>query len=545
MYCLQDKNSEGKSNKGHTMRFLGKIYKVIFSRAFITAMLIILQVIWFLLIYSYFFVGYEYVRTAVSALALLYTIYVINSPRTQREYQTEWIIVILLFPFFGVPFYTICGDQWQGRKYAKRVEDAKAKYSSFHNQDMNLLDEIYKQDSRIHSTCTYMMKSMGYPVYKNTKVTYLSSGEEQYEGLIEAMKNAKHYIFMEYFMIERTGVWNSMLEVIRQKAEEGVEIRILYDDLGCISWLPKRYDKFLNKLHKNIHCKKFNRVKPLFTMLTNNRDHRKMSIIDGYIAFTGGINLADRYINVNSPFGHWKDAGLRIEGEAVQNFTLMYLEMWESMKIGRSSRKIETPEEMKKINSYLPHFFHETDFTNDGYVQPFGDEPFDNVPLSENAYLELINQAEKYLYVFTPYLIPSQSMTDAMCLAAERGVDVRIVTPHIPDKRIVFRITRSNYKKFMEHGVKIYEYTPGFIHSKCMLCDNDKAIVGTVNLDYRSLFLHFEDAVLLYKCEAVNELRKDMIRTFKESRLQTEEDTKRNIFGRLLDAILVFFEPIV
>ena len=527
------------------MRFLGKIYKVIFSRVFITAMLIILQVIWFLLIYSYFFVGYEYVRTAVSALALLYTIYIINSPKTMREYQTEWIIVILLFPFFGVPFYMVCGDQRQGRRYAKRVEDAKAKYSTFHNQDMNLMDELYKLDSRLHSTSTYLMRSQGYPIYKNTSVTYLSSGEEQYEELLKAMKKAKHYIFMEYFMIERTGVWNSVLEVLKAKAEEGVEVRILYDYLGCITWLPKRYDRTLNSMHKNIHCKKFNRVKPLFTMLTNNRDHRKMTIIDGYIAFTGGINLADRYVNVNSPFGRWKDAGVKLEGEAVQNFTLMYLEMWESMKMGRSSRKIETPEEMKKINSYLPHFFHESEFVNDGYVQPFGDEPFDNVPLSENAYLELINQAEKYLYVFTPYLVPSQSMMDALSLAAERGVDVRIVTPHIPDKRITFRMTRSNYKKLMDHGVKIYEYTPGFIHSKCMLCDNDKAIVGTVNLDFRSLFLHFEDAVLLYKCEAVNELRKDMMKTFKESHLQTEEDVKRNVFGRMLDALLVFFAPIV
>ncbi|HCA21501.1 MAG TPA: cardiolipin synthase, partial [Lachnospiraceae bacterium] len=435
------------------MRFLGKIYKVIFSRVFITAMLIILQVIWFLLIYSYFFVGYEYVRTAVSALALLYTIYIINSPKTMREYQTEWIIVILLFPFFGVPFYMVCGDQRQGRRYAKRVEDAKAKYSTFHNQDMNIMDELYKLDSRLHSTSTYLMRSQGYPIYKNTSVTYLSSGEEQYEELLKAMKKAKHYIFMEYFMIERTGVWNSVLEVLKAKAEEGVEVRILYDDLGCITWLPKRYDRTLNSMHKNIHCKKFNRVKPLFTMLTNNRDHRKMTIIDGYIAFTGGINLADRYVNVNSPFGRWKDAGVKLEGEAVQNFTLMYLEMWESMKMGRSSRKIETPEEMKKINSYLPHFFHESEFVNDGYVQPFGDEPFDNVPLSENAYLELINQAEKYLYVFTPYLVPSQSVMDALSLAAERGVDVRIVTPHIPDKRITFRMTRSNYKKLMDHGV--------------------------------------------------------------------------------------------
>ena len=527
------------------MRFLGKIYKVIFSRAFITAMLILLQVVWFLLIYSYFFQGYEYVRTTVSVLALLYCVYVLNSPKTQREYETIWIMVILLVPFFGVPFYMICGNQRQGKRYAKRVDDAKAKYSALHNQDMNILDEIYKCDSRIYATCKYLINEQRYPVYKNTKVTYLDSGEAQFEGLLQALKNAEHYIFMEYFMIERTSVWNRILEVLKEKAEEGVEVRLLYDDLGCITWLPKRYDRTLNKLHKNIHCKKLNRVKPLFTMLTNNRDHRKMTIIDGYIAFTGGINLADRYINVNSPFGRWKDAGLRLEGEAVQNLTIMYLEMWESMKLGRSSRKIETLEEMKKISSYLPHYYHDMEFENDGYVQPYGDEPFDNIPLSENTYLELINQAEKYLYVFTPYLVPSTSMMDALKIAAKRGVDVRIVTPHVPDKKVIFRITRSNYGKLMKAGVKIYEYTPGFIHSKCMLCDNDKAIVGTVNLDYRSLFLHFEDAVLLYRCEAVEELRKDMMRTFKESKLQTEEDISRNFFGRILDAFLIFFSPIV
>ena len=314
------------------MRFLGKIYKVIFSRAFITAMLIILQVVWFFLVYGHLFNGYKYVRMMVSLLAFIYTVYVLNSNKTEREYETIWIMVILLFPFFGVPFYMICGNQRQGRKYAKRVEDAKIKYSAFHNQDMNVLDEIYKNDSRLHSTCNYIVKSQRYPVHKNTQVTYLSCGEEQYEGLLNAIRNAEHYIFMEYFMIERSTVWNSILAALKQKAEEGVEVRILYDDLGCITWLPKRYDRYLNSLHKNIHCKKFNRVKPLFTMLTNNRDHRKMTIIDGYIAYTGGINLADRYININSPFGKWKDAGVRLEGEAVQNLTIMYLEMWELRK---------------------------------------------------------------------------------------------------------------------------------------------------------------------------------------------------------------------
>jgi cardiolipin synthase len=223
----------------------------------------------------------------------------------------------------------------------------------------------------------------------------------------------------------------------------------------------------------------------------------------------------------------------------------MYLEMWESMKMGRSSRKIETPEEMKKINSYLPHFFHESEFVNDGYVQPFGDEPFDNVPLSENAYLELINQAEKYLYVFTPYLVPSQSVMDALSLAAERGVDVRIVTPHVPDKRITFRMTRSNYKKLMDHGVKIYEYTPGFIHSKCMLCDDNKAIVGTVNFDYRSLFLHFEDAVYFAGCPAVGDLMNDMKETFKVCHEVTLEDRKQNVFGRFFDSVLVLMAPLL
>lgn len=527
------------------MRFLGKIYKVIFSRAFIPAMLIILQVVWFFLVYGHLFNGYKYVRMMVSLLAFIYTVYVLNSNKTEREYETIWILAILLFPFFGVPFYMICGNQRQGRKYAKRVEDAKIKYSAFHNQDMNVLDEIYKNDSRLHSTCNYIVKSQRYPVHKNTQVTYLSCGEEQYEGLLNAIRNAEHYIFMEYFMIERRTVWNSILAALKQKAEEGVEVRILYDDLGCITWLPKRYDRYLNSLHKNIHCKKFNRLKPLFTMLTNNRDHRKMTIIDGYIAYTGGINLADRYININSPFGKWKDAGVRLEGEPVQNLTIMYLEMWESMKIGRSSRKIETPEEMKRISSYLPHHHHDAMFVNDGFVQPFRDEPFDDIPLSENAYLELINQSEKCLYVFTPYLVPSTAMIDALKLAAGRGVDVRIVPPHIPDKKLIFRITRSNYKKLMVAGVKIYEYTPGFIHSKCMLSDNDKAIVGTVNLDHRSLFLHFEDAVLLYKCEAVAELRKDMIKTFKESHLQTEEDIRRNIFGKLFDSLLILFAPMV
>lgn len=523
-----------------------KRYKnIIFSRIFAVIFFIVLQIAWIIMYYFKLLETSKALGIVLEVLAVIFSIFLMNSSHETQEYKVGWIALVLIVPFIGVPLYLFYGDKKQGYRYRKNSEPAKERYYKYSIQDSTVLDEMQRFDKRAAATSRYLMSEMNFPVYRNTEVTYYSTGETLYNSMLYAMKGAKHFIFLEYFTIENAQLWNHILDVLVEKAKEGVEVRIMYDDLGCAAYLPYNYARKLNELHENIHCHRFNIVAPIFSLVMNNRDHRKMLIVDGYKAFTGGINLSDRYVNINSPYGRWKDAGIRLKGEAVWSMTLLYLTMWDTLN-RRGKRLYESSALKTRLTEmYMPHAYHNGRFKGDGYVQPYGDEPYDDITLSENVYLEMINQAEKYIYVFTPYLIMSEELTDAFCIAAKRGVDVRIVTPGIPDKAIVYRLTRASYRRLYEAGVDIYEYSPGFIHSKCMVSDDTKAVVGTVNLDYRSLFLHFENAVYFCKCDAVLAVRRDAERTFKVCRRVKPDDVRTTLVGGIFNSLLRVFAPLM
>ncbi|HBG10202.1 MAG TPA: cardiolipin synthase, partial [Firmicutes bacterium] len=307
------------------------------------------------------------------------------------------------------------------------------------------------------------------------------------------------YIFLEYYIIEEGIMWNSILEILARKAQAGVDVRLIYDDLGCIFKLPKNYDKKLEAL--GIKTERFHPLKPMLSAALNYRDHRKLLIIDGHTGFTGGINLADEYINVVEKFGHWKDSAFLLKGDAVWSLTAMFLAMWEYLRGEPDTLEDFMPPRLE----HLP--------PNGGFIQPFADNPLDDETVSETVYFNLINRAQDYVYIFTPYLILDNEMLSALGAAAKTGVDVRIITPHVPDKRLVHAVTRSYYYPLLQSGVKIYEYTPGFMHSKAIVADDRIAVVGTVNLDYRSLYLAFENAVWLYDTESVLQIRDDFLET--------------------------------
>ena len=324
-----------------------------------------------------------------------------------------------------------------------------------------------------------------------------------------------------------------VLAVLERKVREGVKVRLIYDDVGSIKTIPPHFKKRLSDM--GISCAVFNPFRPILSIILNNRDHRKILVVDGQVGFTGGINIADEYINEKVRFGYWKDTGIEIKGEAVWSLTTMFLEMWNYIN--------QTKEDYYQ---YLPDIYNKKINPKDGYVQPYGDTPLDHENVGENVYLNMINRAKKYVYIYTPYLIVDNEMTVALENAAKCGVDVRIVTPGIPDKKLIFLLTQSYYEQLILNGVKIYQYTPGFLHGKCFVCDDKIATVGTINLDYRSLYLHFECGVFMYRSQAVMELKQDVLDTIAGSKQITLDFCRnRNIFSKLLQSILRLFAPLL
>ena len=352
--------------------------------------------------------------------------------------------------------------------------------------------------------------------------------------MLEELEKAEHFIFMEYFIIQEGVMWNAIHDVLRRKAAQGVEIRLLFDDVGSLLTLPNDYDKLLES--EGIACRVFNPFVQMLSPRLNNRDHRKILVIDGHTGFTGGINLADEYINAYPKHGHWKDTAVMLKGEAVANLTTMFLIMW-----GFVNKSDEV------FDPYMPHAYHPDPFPEAaGFVQPFSDSPLDGEPIAENVYRALIERAERYVYITTPYLILDNEITTALCTAARQGIDVRIITPHVPDKWYVHAVTRANYPTLIKAGVKIYEYTPGFIHAKMFVSDDDYAVVGTINLDYRSLYLHFECGAWMYKTSCIPDIRDDILKTQEVCQQVTPEDYAHVPFiKRLGHGLLRVFAPLM
>ena len=507
-----------------------KILRFITQRVVITALLIVLQA---LLLFGFIWKldnYFVYFYAGSVLLSLLITLGIINS-KSNPAYKIAWLIPILLFPVFGGLVYLLFGSDRTGRYLRKKLQGIGTEMD-------NVIGEAHRRSgaeqlppdaanqSRYISHCAYC------PPYQNTTTEYLPLGEVKFERMVEELKKAKHYIFLEYFIIQEGKMWNTILDILRQKAAEGVDVRVIYDDMGCIMILPTGYDRTLEQM--GIKCRIFNPFVPILSSRFNTRDHRKICVIDGNVGFTGGINLADEYINAYEKHGHWKDTSILLKGEAVFNLTVMFLSMWDYLD-GTTGKT--------DYSRYYPTVWDEN---AKGYVQPFADNPLDDEAVGETVYLNLINKAKRYVYITTPYLILSTEMLTALTSAAKCGVDVRIITPHVPDKWYVHAVSRSHYQPLIEAGVKIYEYTPGFIHAKTFVVDDDYAVVGTINLDYRSLYLHFECAVWMYQTPSVAQVRDDFFKTQQISQEITLEECRSLSFPRRLGrSVLRVFAPLM
>ena len=508
-----------------------KYLKVMFNRLFIFGLMILVQVVYMLLIISKFGHYSQLLSVICTVLSILVVLFIVNK-EDNPAYKIAWIIPILLFPIFGGLLYLFLGNKKPGKKMRVKLEKEYSRQLKHVDQDQRVIEEIESQDMRVAGQVKYLSNYMNFPIYKNTQAVYYKSGEDNFKDLVRELKAAKHYIFMEYFIIAEGEMWDTILDILEQKAKEGLDVRLIYDDVGCISLLPYKYDRILEA--RGIKCMAFNPFIPFVSLVMNNRDHRKITVIDGHTGFTGGINLADEYINKKERFGYWKDTGIMLKGEAVWNLTTMFLHMWNSFRY--------TDEDYSK---YKPHIHMEELVVNDGYIQPYGDLPLDEEIVGENVYLNIINNAKRYVYIFTPYLIIDNEMMTALCLASKRGIDVKIVTPGIPDKKTIFKLTRSYYNQLIENGVEIYEYTPGFIHAKVVVSDDEVATVGTINFDYRSLYLHFECGVFMYKTKCIQDIKRDAIETISKSKKIESNFFKDSKFDTLFKAVLRLFAPLM
>lgn len=506
--------------------------KILLGRVGIIGVLIALQLgilILFMLAFQKYFV---YFYGICALLSLLCVFFILNN-NSNPGYKIAWIIPILIFPIFGGIFYLLFGSKFTRDRIAKKFLPITENLTDYLIQDESIENELLEDNKSALNQSHYINTYAHGPIYKNTTSEYLNLGEHKFEKLISELRNAKHYIFLEYFIIQEGKMWDTILEILKEKAAEGVDVRVIYDDFGCLFLLPSNYDKKLESY--GIKCCIFNPFVPSLSIRMNNRDHRKIVVIDGHTAFNGGINLADEYINAIDVHGHWKDTAIMIKGDAVWSFTVMFLTMWQSLR--KTSENFE---------QFRPHSHHPEDFKCDGYVQPYTDNPMNNDEIGETVYLNLINQAKNYIHITTPYLIIDNETRTALCQASKRGVEVCIITPHIGDKWYVHGMTRSNYNTLIEAGVKIYEYTPGFIHAKTIVVDDEFAVVGTINFDYRSLYLQFECATFLYKTNSILDIRDDFMKTLAISEpISTSLWNSIPVYKRAIYSIITIFAPLM
>lgn len=509
-----------------------KLLKFIFHRVVLLGLVIVIQLAALMVVILKFQEYFVYFYVLCFILSVVVVLNIINS-RSNPAYKIAWIVPILLVPIFGGLFYLLFGSNKLSEHTQKKMDQITQKIQQQWNQHNTVLEELAQKDINATNQSRYIQNYAFYPPYRNNSATYFPLGEIKFEHLKEELKKAQRFIFMEYFILEEGIMWNTILDILCQKAAEGVDVRIIYDDFGCIMTLPYQYNRKLEQM--GIQCEIFNPFIPIASSRLNNRDHRKIVVIDGHTAFTGGINLADEYINAYPKHGHWKDTAIMIKGEAVCSFTVMFLSMWDYL------RNID-----EDVDKFYPKDLPSQSTTYDGYIQPFTDSPLDHEPVGETVYLNLINKAKKYIYINTPYLIIDNEMVTALCIAAKAGIDVRIVTPHVADKWFVHAVTRAYYDNLIECGVKIYEYTPGFIHAKTFLVDDIYGVVGSINLDYRSLYLHFECGVWMYQTSCLQDMKHDYEKTLEVCEQITLETCRKTPFyRRMIGSILRVFAPLM
>ena len=496
-----------------------------FKRFFAVFIAFLLQVA-FAICIRIFFRNYAFLIDVVFKVLSVFIVLAILKDSTKLSNDVPWIIIILLFPIFATILLVTLGKNYSRNKLMRSIVEEEEKSLKYLKQDIKVTTSIEKN---YLTNLKYINAVTNYPVSTNNKLEYYATGADFYESLLKELKKAKKYIFMEYFIINKQSeMWDGVLDILKEKASEGVIVRVLYDDIGSIRVLSP---KFPNELKKyGIDCITFNTLSPLKGIFMNNRDHRKITIIDGKVAFSGGVNISDEYINKKERYGIWKDNGIKIVGDAIWNLTVMFLNMWNANR-----------SEDKDISKYKYDF---TDDLNNGYVIPYPDGPLDEELVGENVYINMINESKKYLYIMTPYLIIDTDMINSLIRASKRGVDVRVIVPGIPDKKIAYTQTTSFFKVLHDNGIKIYKYKNGFIHSKVFLSDDNKSVVGTINLDYRSLYLHFENGIYMENVDIIKNILKDFETTFKECNIITSKDLKANFIKRAWQSILRLFAPL-
>jgi cardiolipin synthase len=516
-----------------------RFFKFIFGRFFIITSLVIFQVALFIAaIYfseiffaDYFINIYYFVNLGFSIVGVIIVLVLVNR-ETNPNYIMPWIVIILLLPIVGVVIYAMFSQNRVRPKYKKIHRKISVLIQPLQKRSEQVEEEVGQENPIAFGQSQYLSGVGNFPIYKNCKVDYLCSGETFFERLKSELERAEKFIFLEFFIIQEGQMWSGVLDILKAKIDEGVQVKLMYDDIGSIKTLPSGYYKKLQKI--GIECVKFNKFVPIVTAVHNNRDHRKIVVIDGKVGFVAGANLADEYINVRSRFGHWKDSAVMLSGQAVESLTLMFLQLFYSQTNNAT-----------EFSYFLPNA---DSFPQEkGYVLPFSDgpSPIYKEKISQTAIINMLSQAQQYVYITTPYLIVDFQLKDAIKQAAKRGVDVRIITPAVPDKRSIHTMTRSSYDALIEAGVKIYEYTPGFMHAKSYVADDKIAIVGTMNMDYRSLVHHFECGVWLYDVPAIEDIKKDILQSISVSRLVSINEKKLSIIGKIVRILLQLFAPML
>lgn len=506
------------------------LLRIVFGRTAFVMLFLLIQIAILFGAFRWLRDDFVYAFGGLTILSMIVVIYIINK-RENPSFKLAWIVPVMLIPVFGTLFYLYIELELGSKLIAGRAKHVIKETSGYLKQDEGVKARLSEESRQMSNLSEYIRQYGGFPVYDNTYVKYFPTGEDKFEQLKQELEQAKRFIFMEYFIVDHGVMWESILEILERKAKEGVEVRFMYDGMCCLVLLPYGYPKELGA--KGIKAKMFAPIKPALSSYQNNRDHRKIAVIDGHTAFTGGINLADEYINKKERFGHWKDTAIMLKGDAVKSFTIMFLQMWNI-----SERHPEHYE-----NYFVsPDYVYPSELNRDGYVIPYGDSPLDHETVGESVYIDMLYQARRYVHIMTPYLILDNDMVMALSYAAKRGVETVIIMPHIADKKYAYLLARTYYEELIDAGVKIYEYTPGFVHAKVFVSDDEKAVVGTINLDYRSLYLHFECAAYLYRSEAVNEIEYDFQKTLEKCQLITKEDCRtygfyKKVAGRALRLI--------
>lgn len=505
-----------------------KILNKLFSRLVFVALFMLLQIGALVVMLVYFRSHFALFYVICEAIAVIFVIYIIAG-NSNPAYKIAWIIPILSLPVFGNLLYLMF-RQYQTPAQRRRMEEIRKK-SAAASGALGMSPPVAGTSAARQSE--YIRAAASAPAHKGTSTEFLPLGDVMFPRMLREIEKAKRYIFVEYFILARGEMLTALLDALERKAAEGVDVRVIYDDLGSITTVPKGFDREMEK--RGIKCRVFRRFKPVLSGSFNTRDHRKILVVDGVVGFTGGINIGDEYINRLERFGHWQDCGVMLKGRGVWNFVIMFMAMWDALSGGDEDYLALLPreEELEEIE-------------DDGIVQPYSDEPGDEEPVGENAYIGVIAKARRYVWICTPYLVIDNELTTALCSAARGGVDVRIMTPGIPDKSYVFAVTRSCYYRLIRAGVKIFEYSPGFLHSKICIADDEYAICGTINFDYRSLYLHHECAVWMYRSSAVVAMR-DHYRALLEqcAAITPEWCESITLAKRIVQSLLRVFSPMM